>query len=526
MTKMANMISLEMKTLKVGDKVSKNQPVAWTKNFSRSGMYCAGSNSVVAVMQYDGLGHEDAYVTTEKFANKMTRDIIREVSIIVPPETKVIDFIKDVGTKVDKTESLIEFAYDYGIDNYLDTYDIVDLTDEDDIDESNIKGNSNSIKLMAKTGEIIDIKLFVNSKKNVDKQLLQYHTKIVNETKETIGKLASSYNNKDDQIKASDNIPLKFTKIGGHKLKGGMEFQGVRIVYHIKQEVPLMIGDKIANRSGAKGVISKVLNEENTPISKSSKKQIEVFMSPTTVFSRKNLTILKELYLGKIIKHLDDTIKEMAKNEKIKTNEISKLIYDIYNILGSEDTKKAINNFLKGLSEAQFRKKIKEDDFQLFFPVPPFSTVSFDNIKNAAELLEIELDEYVWMPELEQYTKKKVPVGYCTIVALEQSAEIYLNARSTAGYQSLTGQATKGKGREGGQSLGQLDLNALLTLDCPSVVSELYSLRSDDHQTKRSVINTIVNNGSANLPKSAKAGSGETTNMLNVFMNSMGLFTN
>ena len=54
----------------------------------------------------------------------------------------------------------------------------------------------------------------------------------------------------------------------------------------------------------------------------------------------------------------------------------------------------------------------------------------------------------------------------------------------------------------------------------------MYSLRSDDHQMKRSVINTVINNGSANLPKAARAGSGETTDMHAVFMHSLGLFAN
>lgn len=526
-TKMANVISLEMNTLEKGDKVSKDQPVAWTKNFNKGGLYCAGSNSVVAVMQYDGMSHEDAYCVSDKFAGKMTRDIIREVSIIIPPETKIINIEKEIGKEVSQSDSLVEFAYDYGIDSYLDTYDIGGFdSQDDDIDESQIQGDSSTVKLMGKNGKIIDIKIFVNTQKNVDKQVLNFHKELVDDTKKTLGKLAESYTKKDDRIKASDNIPLKFIKIGGHRLKGGMEFEGVRIVYHIKHEIPLMIGDKISNRSGAKGVISKVLSEANTPYAKDTKKQVEVFLSPTTVFSRKNLTILKELYLGKIIKHLDETIKEMANNPKIKTNEISKLIYDIYNLLGSEDTRKAIDNFLKKMTDGQFRKRLKDNDIHLFFPVPPFTTVEFDKIKNAAELLELELDEYVWIPELEQYTKTKVPVGYCTIVALEQSAEVYMNVRSTAGYQGITGQATKGKSREGGQSVGQLDLNALLTLDCPSIIDELYSLRSDEHQSKRSVINTIISNGKSNLPKAARAGAGETTDMMTVYMHSMGLFMN
>jgi len=519
-TKMNNFISLEMNTLQEGDKVSKEQPVAWTKNFNKNGMYCAGKNSRAAIMQYDGLSHEDAYCVSESFGNTMTRDILREVSVVIPPETKIIQLEKEVGKQVSHDDILVEFDYQEDLETYLNVYDLEQADDEDSVEEGTYRAGDNSIKTMGKNGVISDVRVFINNKNLVDKQIVQFHKDLVEDTKNTVGKIAASYDNEDERVKAGDNIPLKFTKIGGHKLKGGAEFTGARIVYYIKQEIPLMIGDKIATRSGAKGVISRILEKENTPYSNTG--GIDVFISPTTVFSRKNLTILKELYLGKIIKHLDETIKEMAKNTRIQTNEISKLIYDVFNALGSKETKNAIKNFMKGLTENKLRKKLKENQLSLFFPVPPFSKLEFDKIYEVANLLEIELDEYVYIPEYERYTKKKVPVGILYYQALEQTSDVYASARSTASYQQMTGQPTKGKSRGGGQSVGQLDVNALLTLNSPAVVEELLTLRSDQHQTKRGVINTIINNGTANLPRATRAG--ETKNMLDVFMTSMGLF--
>lgn len=520
-TKMNNFISLEMNTLEIGDKVSKEQPVAWTKNFNKNGMYCAGKNTRVAVMQYDGLSHEDAYCVSEDFGNAKTRDILREVNVVIPPNTMVTQLFKDIGAQVTSEDILVEFSYDQDLDTYIDTYDLDELQDEEgNVDENIYRMGDNSIKTLAKNGTVVDIKVFINNKNLVDKKINQFHKELVDDTKNTISKIAKSYDDPEEQIKASDNIPLKFLTIGGHKLKGGVEFSGARIVYYIKQELPMMVGDKIATRSGAKGVISRVLEKENTPYTGSG--PIEVFISPTTIFSRKNLSLLKELYLGKIIKHLDTTVKEMAHNSRIQTNEIIKLIYDVYNALGSEQTKNSINNFLNDHSEAKIRKMLKENQLTMFFTVPPFTKVEFEAINEVAGLLEIELDEYVYLPEFERYTKQKVPTGILYYQALEQTSDIYTSVRSTAGYQSTTGQATKGKAVEGGQAVGQLDVNALLTLNSPAVLDELLTLRADDHKNKRSVVNTIINNGSANMPRAVSVG--ETRNMMDTFITSMGLY--
>lgn len=51
-------ISLDMKTLSVGDRVKKNQVIAYTKNFDKMGTYCGGRNMFIAVMNYMGKSHK------------------------------------------------------------------------------------------------------------------------------------------------------------------------------------------------------------------------------------------------------------------------------------------------------------------------------------------------------------------------------------------------------------------------------------------------------------------------------------
>ncbi|MFW6247235.1 MAG: hypothetical protein ACOC22_03640 [bacterium] len=517
-TKMGGNILLEMQTLQKGDKFKKNQIIAWTKNFNKNGMYSPGKNAFMAVMNYSGFSHEDAYCVTENIANSMTRDIVRESQALIPPGTKIIKLEKQLK-EVNKNDVLVEFTYQDDLESYLQMNPL-ETEEEDEEVLSAFTEGENSIKLMAEEGEIVDIKVFINNKASVDKQVVNFHKELVQDVNEVRKKLEDSYSEEDDKVKAIDNMDLSFTKTGGHKLRGGTEFQGARIVYYIRQKIELIDGDKLATRYGAKGVISKVIPENQTPYTETGNK-IDVFISPTGVFSRKNIAMIKELYLGKILYYLNRKAKEFSEDENKKEKEILDFIIKVYDLLGNDDVKKSVENKLSHIGEGKIKKRIKDDKLKFYYTVAPFENVTFDDIKKAADYLNISLDEYVYMPEYDMWTKNAVPCGISYIQALEQTADFYSNVRSMGKYQSITGQAVKGKSVEGGQSFGALDLNAMLTTNADNLIDELMSLRADEHQGKRQVINSIINNGKANLPRNIREG--ETSNLMNVYIRSMGL---
>lgn len=520
-TYMGAYIQLEMKTPKKGEKVQAGQPVAWTKNFNKYGMYCAGKNATIAVMQYNGLVYEDAYLISDDMANSLKRDIIKQIQIIIPPNTKVIKLENQINKEITNKDVLVEFMYPDTLNDYLQTYNLIDQSD-DTIDESNYNQSDNTIKLMGKNGQIVDIKIFINNKNKVDKQIITNHKKLAEETLKTLKKLEKSYTNKDDKIKARDNLSLEFLTFGNHKLSGGAEFEGARIVFYIKQQETLQIGDKLASRYGAKGCISHIMDKKNNPYTKDNT-MIDVFISPVGLFSRKNIAMLKEIYLSKVIYYLDKQIKEQAKDVNIPTRNIIKLIIDVYETLGIEELVDSIKDYFKNTKSSDFRQMLKTDeDFQLTFLVPPFKTVKFKDIKNAAKLINIELDEYVYLPEFKTWTKDKVPVGKCYMQSLEQTSKSYVNARSNLGkYNYISGQPVKGKSKSGGQAVGNLDLYALLTTNADNILDELYTLRSDDHQTKREVINNIIANGQSDMPKNIKQGT--TSSIMKTITNCLGL---
>ena len=279
---------------------------------------------------------------------------------------------------------------------------------------------------------------------------------------------------------------------------------------------------KICNRFGSKGVISKLIEKEQEPYSEVTDLKPEVFISPISIFGRKNIPFLKEIYISKIFYFLQEQCAEMAKIPKTSTSKIIKKILGVYELLAAEKVYKDVEKLLNKSSQLKLRADIKSKKLQLRLIIEPFTNVSMSRIKQAAELIDIPLDEKVYIPELGAYTDVPVPVGIGYYQFMEHISEDVANIRGADNYTSLTRQPTKGKQKGGGQAVGGLDIYALLSLNADKCLQELLTLRSDDHVRKRKVYLDILNNGElVDMPKDT--GEGGTKTQFDLYIKSMGL---
>ncbi len=514
-TKRGAYISLEMTALPVGSKFKTNQIIAYTKNFDKNGTYCAGANVFIAIMNYMGYNHEDSYVVSKTLADNTKTDVVIEKEMIIEPNTKILRLEKEKGRITENGDILVEFSYDNSLEDYLDATEVSD--DDDEILDLFAAGEK-SIKMKSPGGEIVDIKLYINSKNLVDKSLLAFHNKLVDETKALIIKLQQSIKDPKMKNQALDNLDMSFVDIGGHKYKGN-PFNGAKIVYYIKQQKSLQEGDKIANRFGSKGVISMLLDPapkgEITP-------KIDVFLSPLGIFSRKNLVLLKELYIGKLMYFGQIKLKEMSADTKVTNDKLVKFINDLYSILGPKKIADNVKTMLNQYTGTKLRTDIKNDNFKLIYLVEPFEDVSFETIKSAAEFLHIPLEEKVYIPELDQWTDTAVPVGVSHFLFLEHYVDVYANVRGTGKFVGLTRQPTRRASQGGGQSIARLDMYSFLTHDAKSILSELLGPRSDEHRAKRTLYNDIVETGElSSIEEISRTGG--TKNIFNLYMTGLGL---
>jgi len=519
-TKRGSFIDLEMHTLKVGEKFKANQPIAFTKNFNHNGIYCGGKNLNVAVCNYLGFNHEDSYTISKKTADQTTTDIIDEIDVVIPPDAKIITIEKEVGKLLNEGDTLVEFTFNISVDEYLENSKII----SDELGEENfnllLSSSDKSIKKLATAGEIIDIKVYINNRTTTDAKLLNYHQELVKDQKQSIKKLSENVKS-DKLLSVTDNMNLSFMTIGDHKIKGNI-FNGTRIVYRIKRTKNINIGDKLSNRYGAKGVVSKIL--ETSPKGQFTK-EIDMFISPSSILGRRNIALLKELYLGKIFYNANLQLEQMANDPKITNDKIAKFIVDLYHITGPTKLAKQVESNVNNYTGNKLRQAIKNDEINLFCIVEPFEDISFQQIQDAAKFINIPLEEKIYIPELDQWTDVPVPVGISYTMALEHYSDVYANIRGTGKFTSLTRQPTKRKSQEGGQSIGGLDLYAFLTYDANNILSELLGPRSDEHKAKRELYNEIIENGlMPSLPVATRTGG--TKDIFNLFILGMGLSIN
>ena len=366
----------------------------------------------MALMNYDSSGHEDGYCISEPVREKFTTQNLREVNAIVPINSKIFKFIED-HRETSPGEVLLEFGYVNGdLDSYVDQYELLD-DDSEESDTAVYNYLGNNIQITSPGGYISEIRIYINNKSQLDPSVIQAWKRICNKLKTKAKLYSYGKVTERDKIAAVDNIDMSQLKTGNHKIKGKL-FEGARIIFYIKTDRQLGLGDKICNRFGGKGVVSRIIPEEEIPKAEHTG-NIDIFLSPFGMAGRKNLVIMKELYITKILVNLAKKVKDSINSKT--PEQLKKFILSIYDLLdNSKDKKyyKLVNNKLDELIKKKaFVKEIASEHLKFMLISEPFTnTIPLDNLNKAADILNIPLDEKIYIPKYDCWTKTAVPVGF------------------------------------------------------------------------------------------------------------------
>lgn len=209
-TKRASYIELPMNSLEKGVRFKKDQLLAWVDSFNGES-YVYGRNLCMAIMNYLGSSFEDGYVLNKEAAEKYEVSTLEEIHGIIPSEAKLIYFNNNEGVDTKPGETLIEFGYNYSVDDYINSFGL-DVDDENDFNPYD--RSKDSIKVKSPGGKIKKIKIFINNKTSVDSSILLAWQKQVNELKIKKRKLEQGRKHVADKLAASDNIDLSVLKTG------------------------------------------------------------------------------------------------------------------------------------------------------------------------------------------------------------------------------------------------------------------------------------------------------------------------
>jgi DNA-directed RNA polymerase beta subunit len=470
-------------TIRDGQSVKAGQILAEGKHI-QDGVISVGTNLLAAVMGWKGYSFDDGYIISEKVANeKFVSTAYDEIEIDVKATSSIKYIAKEGPTK--KGEVLIIRA-----SKEID--ELLNVDDEEIVEGQYVKRSPG--------GKIIEIAIYPNvSIKKFPVLEPQYEI----------------FRKRWEEIRGP--FPEKFlTNEAGNKVP----FSGVKIVFKIERYDSCVVGDKIANSHGGKGVLTLVEKDENMPVTPWGDR-IDIIVNPIAIINRMNPGTLYEMYTGLIAKTLARKIVSLGLK---KTPAAMKAISDVYNALDNTKDKALSKNIIRAYLSlndkqyAEYVKKIESSGYSLPIIVPPFQSPSKEMITKAMNIMGLESAYHLKLPEFNTNTKNKVAVGYLYYKKLEKQAAYLASARSIGKYEAKTGQPIAGSSRGGGQRLGEFDSWALIAHGAETVLKELFGPLSDDRKTKEEILYEIMQKGSASYrePKAVV-----TKSILDIYMASM-----
>ena len=307
---------------------------------------------------------------------------------------------------------------------------------------------------------------------------------IVVESKMTEDKIKKIKDNLDEQIKATKTI---FTeKI--ERLKSGDELapgviKMVKVDLAVKRQ--LAVGDKMAGRHGNKGVLSRILPEEDMPCLEDGT-PVDIVLNPLGVPSRMNVGQILETHLGWAATGLGAKINELLeKNASIQT--LRSKIKDVFDV-------KETSRLIEEASDEAVIELAKELKNGVRFSSPVFD--------GAAEGQIIDYLKKAGLPESGQTTlydgrtgdvfDNKVTVGMIYMMKLHHLVDDKIHSRSIGTYSLVTQQPLGGKAQFGGQRLGEMEVWALQAYGAAHTLQEFLTVKSDDVQGRTKLYENIV----------------------------------
>ena len=266
---------------------------------------------------------------------------------------------------------------------------------------------------------------------------------------------------------------------------------------YIATKRKLSVGDKMAGRHGNKGVVSRLLPEEDMPYFADGT-PVDVVLNPLGVPSRMNVGQVLETHLGLAGKRLGEQLFGLAEKHEVKA--IKAKLKEIY----YEDEYKKIT---KDLSDEQLVDFAREMQDGVPMATPVFDGAQESEIRRM--LVNSGADEVGQATLYDGLTGEafanKVTVGVMYILKLHHLVDDKIHARSTGPYSLVTQQPLGGKAQFGGQRLGEMEVWAMEAYGAAYTLQEFLTVKSDDVGGRTKMYEKIVKGNNfleAGLPES------------------------
>jgi DNA-directed RNA polymerase subunit beta len=283
---------------------------------------------------------------------------------------------------------------------------------------------------------------------------------------------------KKDKLTKGDELPPGVIKL-------------VKVYVAMKRK--LSVGDKMAGRHGNKGVIARILPDEDMPYLEDGT-PVEIVLNPLGVPSRMNVGQILETHLGwaghELGKKITEFLKENSREEVVR---------------------RELKSLFKGTTLEQEISEVPDDELMavaetltrgVFTGSPVFDGSREHEIKALLKSANLPESGKTWLHDgmTGERFEQPVTVGYIYMLKLSHLVDDKIHARSIGPYSLITQQPLGGKAQFGGQRFGEMEVWALEAYGAAFILQELLTAKSDDVYGRTKIYEAIVKGEAAMEP--------------------------
>jgi len=469
----------------IGDTFSKNDIIA-ESNYLRNGNITLGKNCLVAIMPWYGYNYEDGIIISQKVAEEDYFTSVHYVDLTI--ELAPNKVLMNQGTDYTNYKPLPEIGQ---VLHRGDSYAKIKAIDTDGFDD--VMFEPVTEECVTEDCKIVDIKIYANKwNKNFPQYdlFIQELIKTQKSKKTDIIKKLSSHLTKEELDKLTDTLEIHQTEKNNYKIKGEY-IDGVRIEITAVYERKVTVGDKLGNRHGNKGVISKIAPIEEMPVLPDGRKA-DIIINPLGIISRMNIGQVYEAHLGMALMDLKKIVREMH-NEKKTQKEIYEYILGFIKIIDMTEN----GNYYQQMKTIFDSLPIQSfiDSLDNFFVIqPPFESIQWVQLNKAMEYTKTAFEITVFDPISGANIQNPINCGYMYFMKLNHIAQDKMSYRGIGPYSAKTSQPLGGKSRKGGQRLGEMEIWAVIGHGAEKNLNEFISVKSDSIKLRNKYISECMCN--------------------------------
>jgi DNA-directed RNA polymerase subunit beta len=304
----------------------------------------------------------------------------------------------------------------------------------------------------------------------------------------------------------SKNCREKFEKQASRFEKGDDLPPGVikMVKVYVAMKRKLSVGDKMAGRHGNKGVVSRILPEEDLPYFADGT-PVDMVLNPLGVPSRMNVGQVLEIHLGCAAKRLGDQLNQLVEEQRHSAlREKLKAIF-----FSSTNQDESIRDQIDQLDDSQIERFAGQFKKGVHMATPVFDGAKETEIERLlVEAGQMKTAQTVLFDgRTGEPFREKVTVGTMYMLKLHHLVDDKIHARSIGPYSLVTQQPLGGKAQFGGQRLGEMEVWAMEAYGAAHALQEFLTVKSDDMAGRTRMYEKIVkgqNSLEPGIPESFK----------------------